>query len=190
MFDLELRLFGGSEKEGRVEVRLPDGDWGGICPTEFDNSDARVVCRQLRLGDSGQVIDNAPHGSPPDHMFLDLVWCQGTEQNIAHCDHWGWREVSSDCHPSVAVSVRCSGEIPAGGSLDCSDGSNQCVTTAVCESNTCKTKVGQTCPGSNFTHCTADTECVKTRTGSNIFQCRKCVCVFCVCVRESLLVAM
>ena len=45
--DGSLRLMDGSDaKEGRVEI-CRNKVWGTICSDEWDDLDARVVCRQL-----------------------------------------------------------------------------------------------------------------------------------------------
>lgn len=48
-FFLKIRLFGGDEMSGRVEV-LSNGLWQGICGIGWGLREAQVVCRQAGLG--------------------------------------------------------------------------------------------------------------------------------------------
>ncbi|XP_076467309.1 uncharacterized protein LOC143298338 isoform X2 [Babylonia areolata] len=81
---------------------------------------------------------------------------------------------TTQCVPDTECDDTDAGKqcrISAGGAVSCGGDSDKCVTTAVCESNTCKTKVGETCSNSNPDHCQTDAECVNT--GSNNYHCRK-----------------
>ena len=43
----DIRLIGGSsDSEGRIEI-CSHGYWGSVCHHHWDDSDARVACRQL-----------------------------------------------------------------------------------------------------------------------------------------------
>jgi len=47
---VDLRLVGGTtRREGRLEVKH-NGVWGTVCDDGFNNVDAGVACRELRLG--------------------------------------------------------------------------------------------------------------------------------------------
>ncbi|XP_076466171.1 uncharacterized protein LOC143297638 [Babylonia areolata] len=80
---------------------------------------------------------------------------------------------TTQCVPDTECDDTDAGKqcrIPAGSAVSCGGDSDKCVTTAVCESNTCKTKVGETCSTSNSAYCKSDTVCVDT--GNSTFQCR------------------
>lgn len=43
-----IRLIGGTENSGRVEIRHPESnEWGTICADGFDSNSARTICRML-----------------------------------------------------------------------------------------------------------------------------------------------
>ena len=51
-----MRLAGGANNnEGRVEICLSD-EWGTVCDQMWDETDARVVCRQLGLASTGTKL--------------------------------------------------------------------------------------------------------------------------------------
>ena len=48
----EVRLQGGSEREGRVEVCI-NNQWGTVRDEQWSTRDAQVVCRQLGFSTTG-----------------------------------------------------------------------------------------------------------------------------------------
>ena len=81
-----------------------NNEWGTVCPVGWDDTDASVVCRQLRLGASGRAVKQAyPNGSGP--MLLSNVACFWSDHTLAACGHTGLR---------VTYDYGCSHEIDAG----------------------------------------------------------------------------
>lgn len=82
----DLRLMDGKTKtEGRVELCL-EGQWGLVCDTQWSQSDANVVCRQLGFGAYGSTPKYASffgHGNRK--IFVEGVLCVGTESELIDC---------------------------------------------------------------------------------------------------------
>jgi hypothetical protein len=54
----DIRLRGGTDNEGRVEVCNTNNVWGTVCGRSWENVDAGVVCRQLGLPTDGMIEMN------------------------------------------------------------------------------------------------------------------------------------
>ncbi|XP_071476169.1 scavenger receptor cysteine-rich domain-containing protein DMBT1-like [Diadema antillarum] len=84
----EVRLAGGqSSGEGRVEVRLGDGQWGTVCDDIWDLGDAHVVCRMLGFSGATEAPCCSRFGAGTRNILLDNVECSGLERNLAYCSH-------------------------------------------------------------------------------------------------------
>ena len=105
---VEIRLVGGSTYyEGRVEV-YHNGEWGTVCDDGWSSTDARVVCRQLGLGTYGSSRNYAYYGQGSGPIWLDNVYCTGSESTISSCSHLGFN-VTRSCSHSEDAGVWCYG---------------------------------------------------------------------------------
>ena len=90
---------------GRLEVYY-SGQWGTVCDEYFDTDGAAVVCRQLGFNPDGAlVVVRAGYGQGTGNIWLDWIFCSGTEENITSCglDDWG----STACDHSKDVGIIC-----------------------------------------------------------------------------------
>ncbi|PKK17123.1 hypothetical protein A306_00000165, partial [Columba livia] len=51
---------------------------------------ATVVCRQLHCGGVAKASAYAPFGHGTGRIWLHPFWCQGTEEMLHECPHFGW----------------------------------------------------------------------------------------------------
>lgn len=101
-----MRLEGGSRSsEGRVEVYL-DGQWGTVCNNLWTLREANVVCMQLGyVGADNVFYDGNKFGEGVGDILLNLVQCEGTEQDLLDCPQ-GVTD-GPPCDHSEDVGVEC-----------------------------------------------------------------------------------
>ncbi|XP_064607694.1 scavenger receptor cysteine-rich type 1 protein M130-like [Liolophura sinensis] len=110
----KVRLAGGSQKAGRVEVKM-FGVWGTVCADGFNSNAAKVVCRQLNVPISEpRTVSIFPEGQ--GQIWLHRVNCTGEETDIRDCQH-GPLVGATDCTHGDDIGVVCSGTVvePASG---------------------------------------------------------------------------
>ncbi|ELT98901.1 hypothetical protein CAPTEDRAFT_173836 [Capitella teleta] len=88
---------------GYVKVYY-QGSYHTVCDDEWDDNDARVVCRNLGFSD-GVAVCCAAYGSGYEAILLDNVRCTGSEANLAHCAHNG--VYNENCSHSEDAGVLC-----------------------------------------------------------------------------------
>ncbi|XP_030840909.1 deleted in malignant brain tumors 1 protein-like [Strongylocentrotus purpuratus] len=104
----KIRLVDGySSDEGRVEISFHEGQWGTVCDDGWDDSDARVVCRQLGYsGNVGVARSRATYGQGSGPIYLDDVGCSGNESRLTDCSNGGWN--NHYCGHAEDAGVDCS----------------------------------------------------------------------------------
>ena len=137
-----VRLVGNTRRSGRVEIYY-DGEWGSVC-SSLGINEANVVCRQLGFPAAVSVQHNSQHAQGSEKIWLDNVYCLGSESRLSHCGHRGWgshscygNDVSVECQPAVRLSAAHYGrvEVYHNGTWGavCDDQVNLNVATTVCK---------------------------------------------------------
>lgn len=91
---------------GKVEVKY-HSEWGRVCNSHWDDTDASVVCKQLGYVD-GQLLRNAPVQTPGQgYVRMNDVQCKGDERSILECKHMQfWKPSTVQCtDATVACNV-------------------------------------------------------------------------------------
>ncbi|XP_031722584.1 scavenger receptor cysteine-rich type 1 protein M130-like [Anarrhichthys ocellatus] len=106
-YSLTVRLNGTSLCSGRLEVKSNQSNqwWSSVCEDDFDQQDAKVVCRELGCG-APSVLQGALFGEVEAPMWTKEFQCGGHESALLDC-----RSSGSDrntCSPGKAVGLTCS----------------------------------------------------------------------------------
>ena len=103
-----VQLAGGrSYNQGRVEVYY-NGEWGTVCNTRWDYTDASVVCRQLGLGAYGGTLSSSYFEKGSGSIFISDVSCTSIDHTLAACGHLGVG-ITYDCDHNDDAGVECYG---------------------------------------------------------------------------------
>ena len=105
--DGDLRLAGGSETSGRLEIWY-NGEWGTICDDEFGAPDAAVACHQLGYARATRWGRSLASGT--GHIWLDDLACIGHESHLYQCRHAGFG--NNNCIHFEDVAVTCAADDP------------------------------------------------------------------------------
>ena len=117
--------------EGRLEVRVGENQWGGVCDDSFDPMAGEIACRQLGFPGLYKVI----HGpltrikypfrtpTPPENLWLTNVQCNKTSvealaakrginatARMSDCNACPWGYANSQCSKHEFVGVVCNGK--------------------------------------------------------------------------------
>ena len=95
--------------EGLVEM-YHDGQWGAVCASNWDDSDAWVVCEQLgyKPYQGGYAISSDTYAQESSTIRLNDVACAGHETRLDACSNGGWNDLS--CGVSGYAGVHCFGK--------------------------------------------------------------------------------
>ena len=85
------------------EMYKVDQPWSPLCDDGWNLKSASVVCRQLNLGPPVSIYS---HASNLYEYGIERLVCEGTESNIAECQHSTNSEFG--CHHNETAGVVCS----------------------------------------------------------------------------------
>uniref|UniRef100_A0A8C3HFU6 SRCR domain-containing protein n=1 Tax=Chrysemys picta bellii TaxID=8478 RepID=A0A8C3HFU6_CHRPI len=98
---------GSTACSGRVEIQVR-GDWGTVCDSHWDLSDANILCHQLNCGFAVSTPGGGHFGKGTGSVWTDTFHCKGTEPHLGHCPVTALG--ASSCPHDNDASVICSGK--------------------------------------------------------------------------------
>eukprot|EP00057_Strongylocentrotus_purpuratus_P029544 XP_011684018.1 PREDICTED: deleted in malignant brain tumors 1 protein-like [Strongylocentrotus purpuratus] len=110
---------GSSSSEGRVEV-YHDGIWGTVCDNYWGSPESRVLCRSLGFPDALESLPNAYFGEGTVDLLLMVSYCNGDENSIFDCCHYGIGY--NYCGHDDDVGVRCQPNVRLAGGGSSNEG--------------------------------------------------------------------
>ncbi|XP_061584265.1 scavenger receptor cysteine-rich type 1 protein M130-like [Cololabis saira] len=102
-----VRLMNGTTLcSGRLEVYNPrKGTWFSLCEADFNQQDAKVVCRELGCG-RPLVLKGVLYGEVEAPLWTEEFHCKGDESDIQSCESSG--SILKTCSPGRVVGLTCS----------------------------------------------------------------------------------
>ena len=85
------------------------GSWHSICDDGWDTNDAKVVCRQLGLGEAIETPGDSHFGKGNTSIKFCNFQCIGDESALSWCLHSGWKLSGCTCPSREVASVVCEG---------------------------------------------------------------------------------
>ncbi|KAL8562352.1 hypothetical protein ACOMHN_066066 [Nucella lapillus] len=103
---LQARLAGGSQSQGRLEVRYR-GQWGTVCDDGFNTNSAAVACAMMGLHNAHpRVLRSGTFPAGSGVIWMDDVGCYGNETSLDDCRHQLLG--TSNCRHTEDVAISCS----------------------------------------------------------------------------------
>ena len=103
LFGSIQKLEEGNDIHQLAQTQLPalqrdDGQWGTVCDGSSSSDDlntAIVACRQLGFT---KTVGYWYLGRGTGKVWLDGMYCSGSESSLGSCSHSGWGSVGSYCN--------------------------------------------------------------------------------------------
>ncbi|NWW48014.1 WC11 protein, partial [Pedionomus torquatus] len=104
---LALRLVNGNGCAGRLEV-FYNGTWGSVCSNRMSQVTAITVCKHLKCGDGGEIMEDFQYGSGSGPTWLDHIECMEQHNSLWKCQSDPWNPQSCD-NRAEETHISCTG---------------------------------------------------------------------------------